>query len=108
TRLSLRRSLVVAQVALALVLLVGSLLFVRRPPHLLTVETGYAKDPLLVVQLDYSRLPVPNERRAELRRELLERVRAVPGPTAVAGPRVAPLGDYSWNENGSVEGIGGR
>src|SRR5262249_4366360 len=107
-RLSVRRSLVVAQVALALVLLVGSLLFVRSLRNLMTVETGYAKDSLLVVKLDYARLHVPKERRAELRRQLLDRVRAVPGLTAVAGVRFAPLGDYGWNENVSIEGSGVR
>jgi len=107
-RLSIRRSLVVVQVALALVLLVASLLFVRTLSNLRTLDPGFARDHLLVMQLNYSRLRVPNERRAELRRELLERVRAVPGLTLAAGVRFAPVGHYAWNENITIEGTSVR
>ena len=38
------------------------------------------------------------------RRELLERVRAVPGVTGAAVARIVPLGGDYWNEHISVEG----
>ena len=48
-RLSVRRALVVSQVALSLVLLVGSLLFVRSLRNLLSLDAGFRRDHILVV-----------------------------------------------------------
>jgi predicted permease len=97
-RLSIRRALVVAQVALSLVLLVGSLLFVRSLRNLITLDAGFSREHILDVTADFTRLRLPNERRTEFRRELLERVRGVPGLTDAALARLVPLaGDY-WNE----------
>ncbi len=103
-RLSVRRALVVSQVALSLVLLVGSVLFVRSLGNLLSLDAGFSRDHLLVVTTDVERLRLPRDRRIEFRRGLLERVRAVPGVTGAALARIVPLaGDY-WNEHISIEG----
>ena len=107
-RLSVRRALVVAQVALSLVLLVGSLLFVRSLVNLQSLDAGFRTDHILAIGADYTRAGVPRERRTTFRRELLDRVKAVPGVTAAAGVRVVPLSGNFWNENISVDGTGVR
>ncbi|HEY6271704.1 MAG TPA: ABC transporter permease [Terriglobales bacterium] len=53
--LSLRRTLVTAQVGISLVLLFGALLFVRSLHNLLTVDTGFQADGILTVTVDFSR-----------------------------------------------------
>jgi putative ABC transport system permease protein len=79
-RRSLRSTLVVAEFALALVLLSGGGLAVRSLLRLTSVELGFERRNVLT-----SFLPVPNERlpRAEqidaFYRQLLDRVEAVPG-----------------------------
>jgi putative ABC transport system permease protein len=103
-RLAVRRALVVSQVALSLVLLVGALLFVRSLRNLLTLDAGFGRDHVLVVEVDHTRLHVPKERRIALRGDVLERVRAVPGVIDAASARLVPLGGRYWNTNVSVEG----
>jgi predicted permease len=103
-RLSVRRALVVTQVALSLVLLVGSLLFVRSLVNLQSLDAGFQRDHILAIGADYTRARVPLERRAVFRRELLDRVKAVPGVTAAAGVALVPLGGDFWNETISVDG----
>jgi len=103
-RLSVRRALVVSQVALSLVLLVGSLLFVRSLRNLLALDAGFSRDHILAVGSDFTRLRVPRERRTEFRRELLERVRAVPGVSDAALARIVPLAGNYWNERVRVPG----
>jgi putative ABC transport system permease protein len=76
----LRGGLVVAQVALALVLLVGAGLVVRTVRHLAELDLGFNPDRLAVVQLN-----LPGERYAareaqvEFERAILERVSQIPG-----------------------------
>ncbi len=103
-KLSVRRALVVSQVALSLVLLVGSLLFVRSLRNLLTLDAGFRRDHVVVVTADHTRLRVPPEGRVALRGRTLERVRAIPGVADAALARLAPLGGRYWNEHISVEG----
>jgi putative ABC transport system permease protein len=103
-KVSVRRALVVAQVALSLVLLVGSLLFVRSLRNLLALDAGFRHDHILSIRADYTRARVPREQRTAFRRELLDRVRAVPGVTAAASAVIVPLGGDFWNENISIEG----
>jgi putative ABC transport system permease protein len=98
-RFGLRRVLVVSQVALSLVLLVGSLLFVRSLRNLLTLDPGFRQDNTIVASLDLSRDNIPIPQRQEFKRDLLERVRAVPGVDAAADASVVPVSGYGWNEN---------
>ncbi len=92
----LRRVLVVSQVALSLVLLVGALLFVRSFRNLLTLDTGFHQEGILVAALDPRRLDLPKERRFPLRREIIHRLRAIPGVEAAADASVIPVGGTSW------------
>ena len=103
-RLSLRRALVVSQVALSLVLLVGSFLFVRSLRNLLSLDAGFQQDRILAVSADFTRVHVPKARWAEFRHEILERIRAVPGVISAAGTRVIPLSGDFWNTYIDIEG----
>src|ERR1700733_4093989 len=58
--LGLRRTLIVSQVALSLVLLVGSLLFVRSLQNLLGVEPGFRPNGIVVANLGFPR-PNPEQ-----------------------------------------------
>jgi len=101
---ALRRILVVTQVALSLVLLTGSLLFARSFRNLLTLDIGFEQDHLLVASFDYSPLQIPMERRASFKRELAERMRAIPGVQSVAGVFIVPISHSGWDNNIDVPG----
>ena len=103
-RFSLRRALVVTQVALSLVLLVGALLFVRSLRNILTLDAGFQRDGMVVVDLDYTRLNLPKERRVPFREQLLERVRALPGVTGAADTNIVPVRGYGWTSQVVVGG----
>src|SRR5262249_47590732 len=97
-RFSLRRALVVSQVALSLVLLVGALLFVSTLRNLLNLDPGFRPDGLLQVTLDFSSIKLPKTRRVPYRKELLERIVAVPGIEAATETSIIPLTGNWWNE----------
>jgi putative ABC transport system permease protein len=103
-RFGIRRALVVSQVSLSLVLLVGALLFVRTFYNLTTLDPGFRQDHILVSEIDFSPLKVPKEARPEYKRQLLERIRAIPGVVSAASARVAPVSGHRWNEEVFVAG----
>ena len=97
-RFGLRRILVVAQVALSLVLLVGALLFVRSLHKLLTLDAGFQESGVLVTDVNFSTLKVPPERWPELRRQILSRIRLLPGVEQAAAASVVPISGDRWND----------
>ena len=103
-RLSARRALVVLQVALSLVLLVGALLFVRSLRNLITLDAGFRRDHILTVAADTMRLGVSGERRIAIHREIVERIRAIPGVADAAAARIVPISGNGWNDEVRVEG----
>jgi putative ABC transport system permease protein len=96
-RFSLGRALVVAQVALSLVLLVGSLLFVGSLRKLLAVDPGFRSEGVVVVDVDFRRARYPRARRFEVYRELMEHLRGQPGVTSVAQTYFTPLSGSGSN-----------
>src|SRR5205814_7471631 len=66
-RFSLRRILVVSQVALSVVLLMGALLFVRSLRNLTTLNVGFLQSGILVTDVDFKRLQIPEEDRKSTR-----------------------------------------
>ena len=77
-RFSLRRALVVVQVALSLVLVAGAFLFSRSLGKLTTVDVGFSRQGILLANVGFRRLNVPAERRLSFKGELLERIRQSP------------------------------
>jgi predicted permease len=92
-RIGVGKLLVVGQVALSLTLLVGTSMLVRSTRALANVDTGLARDSLLIVTVDVAPTGQQGERLAALSRALLERVRRIPGVAAA-----------SFSENGIFSG----
>jgi predicted permease len=96
----LRRSLVAAQVAFALVLLMGAGLLLASFRQVLAVKTGFVAENVLTgsVTLPSSRYKDAVAQRSFFQ-EALERIRAVPGVTAAGATNIIPL---SGNSSDSV------
>ena len=99
-RFRLQRILVASQVAMSLVLLAGALLFARSLFNLVTLDTGFRQDGIVVFDVDYRRLNLPKDRREAFVRELLDRFRAEPGVVSAAASVRSPMG--GWNSNDEV------
>ena len=87
-----RRSLVVAQVTLSLVLLVGAGLFLRSLQSAAAIPLGFDPSGVLTMSVDLQLQGFGEAREREFQRALLERVRALPGVTAASLAVELPLG----------------
>jgi predicted permease len=96
---SLRRGLVVSQVAFSLVLLVGAILFVRSLKNILSVNAGFHTAGIMEADLDFRQLKIPAPQRQGYKLNLIDRLRALPGIEGVADASVVPLSGYGWQEN---------
>jgi putative ABC transport system permease protein len=103
-RFGLRRILVVTQVALSLVLLVGALLFVGSLRNLMTVNAGFRQDGILITNLGFEQLKVPADRRIEFRRQIVEKIRTIPGVVAASHSQIIPLSYSAWNQQIHIDG----
>jgi putative ABC transport system permease protein len=81
-----RSVLVVAELAIALMLLMGAGLLVRSFSRLLAVNTGFATERLLTLQMN-----VGSARAVDLVEQSLARIRAVPGVSAASVTSVLPV-----------------
>jgi predicted permease len=77
-RFSFQRFLVIGQIAVSLVLLIMAFLFVRSFRNLITVDTGFRQDGILLANTGFHRLRLPRDRRVSFQSELLEQIRSVP------------------------------
>jgi putative ABC transport system permease protein len=103
-RLTLRRTLVVTQVALSLVLLVSALLFVRTLRNLVTTEAGFQAEGVLAIRVDLARMRVPPERRQAVYRQLADRLSSVPGVVSAAEVWFTPVSGSGWNNDVGPDG----
>jgi putative ABC transport system permease protein len=88
-----RNALVVAQVVLALVLLVGSGLMFRSFVALMAVDPGFDREGILAVQVSVPPAEVAESRAVEqVFRQLRERLASQPGVVSVSAASVVPLG----------------
>jgi len=103
-RLGLRDALVVSQVALSLVLLFSALLFTQSLRNLMLDDPGFQAKGVLVARLDFTRLHIPLDQRAAFQRQLLDRIRSIPGVDDAANTNIVPLGGEGWNNAVWVDG----
>ncbi|MEJ7812522.1 MAG: ABC transporter permease [Gemmatimonadaceae bacterium] len=104
-RSGLRSSLVVAQVALSFLLLVGAGLFVRTLQRVRALPMGFDVDHVLVLSLDLRPYGYTDSTGTPFYRELLGRVRALPGVRSASLDADAPLAGSRSSTRIQVEGV---
>jgi putative ABC transport system permease protein len=103
-RFSLRRMLVIAQVAMSLVLLAGALLFVRSLEKLLAVDAGFRAEGIVAINADFRAAHFPKERILAIRKEMLEKLQQRTGAAAGAMIDMTPVGGGGWDQNAYAQG----
>jgi len=104
-RFRARNVLMAVQVALALMLLVGSGLMVRSFMHLRAVDPGFVPEQLLTFDVSLSRADFPDREAAVAFHEaLLERVRGMPGVASAGGATCIPFSGSCWGDPLQVRG----
>jgi putative ABC transport system permease protein len=97
-RFRFQRILVASQVGLSLVLLAGALLFAQSLRNLMTRNPGFQENGVLVAELDFTRLNLPEAQQEPFNRNLLERIRAIPGVAAAGTANRYPVSGNSSND----------
>src|SRR6185295_8718196 len=100
----LRRGLMVAEVALALVLLTGAGLMIRTVLELTRVDTGFRADHLLTLQLSFRGQQWTDVKRVVFLDDVITRVRALPGVASAAAGLSLPIYGSQWNSVFVAEG----
>jgi predicted permease len=100
----LRKGLVVAQVALSLLLLIGSGLFTRSLMNLRALNPGFRAESVLTFSVDPSLNGYAPERRISLLKAIQEEIAAEPGVRSVSLARVPLMTDSDSSSTVRVEG----
>ena len=100
----MRAGLVAAEIALALVVLIGASLLIRSFLALQSVDPGVRTDSLLTL-----RVPLPDkydstEKVRSFYDQLLDQVEAIPGVVSAGTINLLPVQDWGWNGNFIIEG----
>jgi putative ABC transport system permease protein len=103
-RFTLRRLLVVAQIAFSLMLLIEALLFTHSFVNLSTAKTGINTQGVLISYVDFSRLNLPAERRTGFKRDLVQKLEKIPGVESAAETTIVPLSSAGWSNAIWMEG----
>ena len=102
----LRSGLLVAEVALAVVLLVGAGLLLRSALALQAQDYGFDRENIMTVSLDLpgARYSEGTPQHVDWYRRLIQRVEAIPGVVSVAGSTDMPAGFGSMTFSFAIEG----
>jgi len=103
-RAGLAPALVVSQVALSLVLLVGSGLLVRSLRNLANAELGFEREGVLVVDMDTRIGGLDAKELSGYYTRLLESVEAIPGVRSATVASSSPMSGTNQNSNISIAG----
>ena len=97
-RFGLQRILVVSQIALSLILVLTSLLFIRSFTKLMSLDPGFREDGILVVGVDITD-PATKKKPMVVYDRMLEQLRHSPGIDHAARIQNAPLSGGYWNSS---------
>jgi len=90
--------IVAAQVALSLVLLVASGLFLRSFVKLSTLDIGFDRTNVLIVHADLHTAKVPPDQWLATYQQIEERLRSLPGIVSVGRSVMTPISGFEWNQ----------
>ncbi len=95
-RFTFQRILIAGQIAVSLVLVVASLLFVRSFHNLLSIDPGFQQQGLNYFFVDFVRAGLPKPGMRPFASSLLDQVRTVPGVQSAALSTYLPLAGGNW------------
>jgi predicted permease len=104
-RFSARNAMVVGQIALSLMLLSAGGLFARGALKAASANPGFSYERQLLVGIDPTVVQYDETRGRAATRDVLARVRALPGVASAALAATVPFGEY--HEGHSIERVGG-
>ena len=96
-RFTLGKGLALAQVALSLVLVAAAALLLGTFRNLATVDPGFERAGRLALTMDLSTAGFTDARRMAIERELVTRLRQVPGVRRAGAVMVLPVSGMGWN-----------
>jgi putative ABC transport system permease protein len=100
-----REALVVAELALALLLLAGTGLLLRSFARLLSVDPGFRAEQVLAFDVNLAPDRVPMEARRRFYAQVVERLQALPGVAAAGAINEMPLNGGIWLSIWVAEGL---
>ncbi len=90
------RWIVASQVALSLVVVITAGLFLRSFKNLVTLDTGFDRSNILIIETDFQSANGSADSRAMLSGQILQRLRSLPGAISVSESVVTPISGYMW------------
>jgi predicted permease len=100
---NVRRSLVIAETALAVVMLAGATVFLRTLGDLQRIGLGFATDDILTARITLPEGDYDGARSADLTARLIDRVRDIPGVRAAGAIAWTPIASLGGNWTIAVE-----
>jgi predicted permease len=100
---ALGKTLVVAQLAISMIVIVGATLFIGTLIRLNAVDRGFESDGVLVVNVR-ARRPYPPARVRAVQRALLDRLRMLPAVRSASATQMLPLAGGLWDRRIRVDG----
>ncbi|MGB6484637.1 MAG: ABC transporter permease [Candidatus Acidiferrales bacterium] len=101
---SAARWIVAAQVALSLVLLTGTGLFIRTFANLMTLDAGFDRKNVLMVETNIHNAGIAGPARVPPYGQMLAKLQAIPGVVSASQCWIEPLSDSEWNDDVQVPG----
>jgi putative ABC transport system permease protein len=97
-RQRMSRPLVAAQLALSLALVTGAGLLLATFRNLDTVDPGFRRDGVYIVQTDFAHASSDTTRLPGMEREALQRLSAIPGVRSVSQSAFTAMSGAGWND----------
>jgi len=98
-----QQSLVVTQIAMSVVLLAVAGLSVRTLQELKTMDMGFSREGVVLLQTSFGQRVDPL-RRFSVYKQLLSRLEAIPGASSASISRITPLTRNTWGQRLDIEG----
>ena len=104
----LRRGLVAAEIALAVVLVAGAAMMVRSVARLHAIDPGFDPQELLTLKISLPKTYRSDAERASFFGDVLSRIQRIPGVKGVAASNALPFAGNNWNSGVAIDGYAPR
>ncbi len=104
SKFGLGKTLVMAQIALSLLLVVAAGLMLSTFWRLATLDAGFERDHVLLASVDLRNGNYARERRLTVFRQVLEKLRVIPGVRSASASSITPISLARWRDEVVVEG----